>query len=209
MRRAAFVVTVVSALLLAFAAPVSADTSPGGPFRESGTSKYLNAFSSECVPQGGRTTCVETSLDAFSIGPSELVVCVYTYSYAYNERTGRGRFIGSEEGCSDVLDSTVLNITVSRDQIAASLRQTTIALSECNRRTCTATRTMTASASASGGPVGTFSNKGSFRDGTCTFRYSESGVSASVDGTLTIDGSSVAAYGYVQQSDFKVQESCR
>lgn len=69
-------------------------------------------------------------------------------------------------------------------------------------------RTVTVSASDSG-PAGTFTNRGSFKDATCTYRYSESGYSAPVTGTLTIDGTTLAEDGWAQQSEFKVSATCR
>ena len=197
------------ALLLTFAAPVSADTSGSRPFRESGTFKSLESYSSECVPQRARTTCTETSLSAFSISPTEVVVCVSTYEYTYSERTGRGRFIGEESGCSEPVPSSTLNITQSRDQLTATLAPTDVTFYECDRRGCTETKTVTVSASDSGGPVQSFSSRGSFKDGTCTYRYSESGVSAPVTGTLTIDGVTLDESGWASQSQFKVQENCK
>lgn len=209
MRRSIVTLFAVVAMLIAVAGPVAADTTPSGPFRESGTSKYLSSYSSDCTPQGSRTTCTDTGLDAFSISPDEIVVCVYVYSYTYSDRTGRGRFIGSEDGCSDPIASSGLVITVSRNQMEASLASTTVTLNRCNRRACTESRTVTVSASDSGSPVATFTNRGSFKDGTCTFRYSESGYSAEVAGTITIDGVTIPETGYAQVSDYKVQSSCR
>lgn len=209
MRRAVLSVFGVVALLLTFAAPVAADTT-AGPFRESGTSKYLFSYSVDCAPQGPtRTTCTETGIDVFSISPTELVVCVYTYTYTFSDRTGRGRLVSQESGCSEQVDPSTLDITVSRDQMTATLAATQVTLYDCNQRTCTESRTVTVSAADSGGPVGTYTNRGSFKDGTCTYRYSESGSQAPVSGTLTIDGITMAEDGYASISDFKVQSTCR
>ena len=209
MRRIVLALVAVMALLLTFAAPVAADTVPSGPFRESGTSKYLSSWSFDCVPSHARTTCTETGVDAFSIGPTELAVCVYTVTYTYSERTGRGRLINQESGCSDPLAPSTLNITVSKvNVLTATLDSTSVTLYTCNQRSCTASRTVTVSASDSGGPVGTFTNRGSFKDGTCTFRYSESGYTSAVSGTLTIDGTTLAEDGWAQQSEYKVSSTC-
>lgn len=208
MRRAAFSVFGVVALVLTFAAPVAADTT-AGPFRESGTSKYLNSYTIDCTPQGARTTCTETGIDTYSISPTELVVCLYTYTYTYSERTGRGRLVSQESGCSEPVASSTLNITVSRDQLTATLGATEVTLYDCNQRSCAESRTVTVSASDSGSPVGTFTNRGTFKDGTCTYRYSESGSQAPVSGTMTIDGTTMAEDGFASISDFKVQSTCR
>jgi hypothetical protein len=193
------------ALLLTFAAPVAA----APPFRDSGTSQSLSSYSVDCQPQGSRTTCTETGLEAFSISPTEVVVCVSEYTYTYSERTGRGRLVDERSGCSEPVPSSTLNVTVSGDQIIATLAETDVTFYECNRRGCTEGDTVTVSASDSGGPVATYTNRGSFKDGTCTFRYSESGSSAPVSGTLTIDGVTMAEEGWASVSKFTVQENCR
>ena len=195
----------VMALLLTFAAPAAA----AQPLRESGTSKYLASYSIDCQPQGSRTTCTETGLDAFSVSPTEIVVCVYEYTYTYSERTGQGRLVDERSGCSEPVPSSALDVTVSGDEIIATLSETEITFFECNRRGCTEGETVIVSASDSGGPVGTFTNRGSFKEGGCTFRYSESGSSAPVSGTLTIDGVTMAEEGWASVSQFTVQENCR
>lgn len=208
MRRAVLVPFAVVALLLAIAAPVAADTAPG-PFRESGTFKSLDSYSSDCAAQGTRTTCSETGVSVYSISPTELVVCVYTSTYTYNDRTGRGRLISSENGCDESVDPSTLDVTLSGDQITAILAPTLVTLYECNERSCTESRTITVSASDSGGPLTRFANRGSYRDGTCMVRYSESGSTAAVTGTLTIDSTTIPESGYASLSDYRVQETCR
>lgn len=56
MRRTLAAALAVIALLLTLAAPASA----AGPWRESGTTKYLGSHSSECIPEGSRTTRTQT-----------------------------------------------------------------------------------------------------------------------------------------------------
>jgi hypothetical protein len=204
MRRTTLALFAVIGLLLAFVAPVSADTGPPA----SGTSKYLSSYSVECAPQGARTTCTETGVDVFTEQAGTLVVCTFVYTYTYSERTGRGRQIGNENGCSDPIDASALTVTISGDQMTATLAPTQVTLYEC-KRTCVESRTITVSASDSGGPVGKFTNRSTYRDGTCTFRYTESGYSAPVSGTITIDGTTVAESGSAQQSEIKVTETCR
>ena len=207
MRRAVLTVAAVFGLVLAMAAPVAADTAPG-PFRESGTSKSLSSFSSDCGTQGSQTTCSDTSVDVFSIDPTTVEVCVYRATYSVNERTGQFRLTSEESGCSEVAESA-LDVSVSRDALTATLEPTQVTLFSCNQRTCTETDTVTVSAADSGGPVATFTNRGSFKDGTCTFRYSESGQTAEVSGTLTIDGTTLAESGGATISQFKVQQTCK
>jgi hypothetical protein len=204
MRRTVLALFAVIGLLLTFVAPVSADTT--GPV--SGTAMYLSSYSVACAPQGSRTTCTETGVDVFTDQPGTVVVCTSIYTYTFSERTGRGRQIGYESGCTDPIDDSVLNVTVSRDQMTAALAPTQVTLFEC-RRTCTETRTVTVSASDSGGPVASFTNRSTSRDGTCTFRYTESGQAAPVSGTLTIDGTVIPEEGFAQQSEIKVTETCK
>jgi hypothetical protein len=137
------------------------------------------------------------------------MACVTSHTYTHSERTGRGRLISEESGCSEPVPASALDITVSGDELTATLEETQVTLSSCDRRGCTETRTVTVSAADSGGPVSTFTSRGSFKDGTCTFRYSESGQSAPVSGTLTIDGVTLAEEGQAGVSEYKVQQNCR
>ena len=208
MRRAILGLFTVMALVLTSVAPVAADTSKPA----SGTYKSMSSFSLDCVPKGDRTTCTNTSVDVFTEVPPMLVVCVNVNTYTYSDRTGRGRWISSEGGCSDPIDASILAITFAHDQLTATLGPTQVTLSECDGRTCatsTETRTVTVSASDSGGPVQPFSNRQTYKDGTCTYRYSESGYSAPVTGTLTMDSTTIPEEGYAQQSEVKYQENCR
>lgn len=203
-RRLMPAVLAVLALLLIFAAPVAADSLP-----ESGTYKNLFSESSECVPEGPRTTCTQTRINAYSISPAEVVVCAFTSTYTYSDRTGRGRVVDDEGGCSDPIDASALHITVAHDQLTATLAPTVVTLLGCKERGCTAARTVVVSASDSGGPVNTYTSRDTFRDGTCTFRYRESGVTSPVSGTLTIDGVTMTQDGWAAQTDVSLEESCR
>lgn len=204
MRRAVLALFTVLALLMTFVSPVAADTGPAG----SGTFTYFSSFSADCVPQGARTTCTETWVDVSS-DQTLVSVCANLYTYTYSEKTGRGRQIGSENGCSDTTDPSTLALTISRDQITASLAPTSITLTECARRTCTVTRTVMVSADGSGGPVATSTTRSTSKDGTCTFRYTETASYASLSGTLTIGSETIPAEGNAQQSVVKVQETCK
>ena len=192
-------------LLLVLAAPVAADTSKP----VSGTYKSMSSISLDCVPQGARTTCTQTSVDVFTEIPPTVVVCVNVDTYTYSERTGRGRFISSESGCSEPIDGSVLAITISRDQMTASLAPTAVTLFGCDRRSCTETRTVEASATDSGGPITATVSRSSFRDGTCTYRSSETARFAEVAGTLTLDDVTIPEAGFAQLSDVKVMETCK
>jgi hypothetical protein len=195
----------VVALLVTLAAPVAADTTRP----VSGTYSSLSSISVGCVPQGARTTCTETYVDANTDVPPTIVVCVNVSTYTYSERTGRGRFISDESGCSDPIDGSALAITVSHDVMTALLAPTLVTLFGCDRQTCTATRTVTASVSDSDGPVETSTSRSSYKDGSCMYRYSESAVRAELAGTLTLDGITIPGSGNAQVSEVKVLENCR
>jgi hypothetical protein len=203
-RRAILALFTVLALLMTFASPVAADTAPAG----SGTFTSLSSYSTDCVPQGARTTCTENWVEVSS-DQTVVSVCVGLYKYTYSDKTGRGRQISNENGCSDTTDPSILAMTISRDLITVSLAPTSITLAECARRTCTVTRTVMVSADASGGPVGTYTTRSTSRDGTCTYRYTETASYASVSGTLTIGSETVPTAGDAQQSEVKVQETCK
>jgi hypothetical protein len=205
MRRAILALFAVMAVVLTSAAPIAADTTKP----VSGTYKSMSSYSQECVPQGARTTCTETSVDVFTETPPTVVVCFNLTTYTYGEKTGRGRVLSSESGCTDPIDAAALAISVSHDQMTTSLVPTEVTLSACDHRTCTETRTVTVSASDTGGPVQPFSNRQTYKDGTCTYRFSETGSSAEVSGSLTFDDTTIPEAGYGQQSEVKAQESCK
>jgi hypothetical protein len=205
MRRTIFTLLAVMALALSAAAPAAADTTG----QVSGTYKNLYAYATDCVPRGAMTTCTETSLDVYTVEPPTLTVCVNESTYTYSERTGRGRLIGSQGGCSELIDDSVLAITVSHDVLTAALAPTQVTVSACDRRTCTEIGTATVSALFTGGPIQPFSSRQTYKDGTCTFRSSQVGYSADVTGSLTVDGSTTPEAGSAQQTEVKVQETCR
>jgi hypothetical protein len=194
----------VAALLVTLAAPVAADTTQP----VSGTYKSFSSYSLDCVPDGAGTTCTQTSADVFTETPPMVVVCVNVTTYAYSEESGPGDWIGEEGGCTDPIAGSALTVSVLRDQMTARLAPTDVTLFECGEETCTETRTVTVSASDSGGPVEASKSRSSYKDGACKFRYSESSLFAQVAGTLTIDGTTMAEEGYGQLSQVKVQEKC-
>ena len=204
MRRIALVCSAVVLLLATAAAPAFASE----PFKESGTQNFLFSFSSDCSGTGNRTTCDEAFLDVFPISPDDSAVCLSTFTFAFNERTGRGRLISEESGCNETANS-VLDISVAADTLTATLSDTQVTLFSCNQRTCTEGDTVTVSASDSGSPVTAYSGRSSFRDGNCTFRFSFTGQRAEVTGTMTIDGTPLTQQGSASTEDYRVTERCR
>jgi hypothetical protein len=204
MRRIALVCSTVALLHATAAAPALA----AQPFKESGTQNYFFSFSSDCSGTGNRTTCDEAYLDVFPVAPDTSVVCLSMYTFAFNERNGRGRLISDENGCTETA-SSALDVTVSGDTLTATLSNTQVDLFSCNQRTCTEAGSVTVSASDSGSPVGSYTNRGTFRDGNCTFRFAVSGQQAEVTGTMTIDGTELAQQGNASTEDYRVSEQCR
>ena len=204
MRRIALICSTVALLLATAAAPAIA----AEPFRESGTQNFLFSFSSDCTGTGNRTTCNDAFLDVFPIGPDTSLVCVSMSTFAFNERTGRGRLISEQSGCNETANS-VLDVSVADDTLTATLSDTQVDLFSCNQRTCTEGDTVTVSASDTGSPVVDYSGRGSFRDGPCTFRFSFTGQRAEVTGTMTIDGTTLAEEGSASTEDYRVSERCR
>lgn len=183
-------VLVVPALLLMLVAPVAA----APPMKESGTQEFLFAVSTEC----SGATCTDTLVDAFSIDSETVVVCVSQFTF--NVRNGR--LTSEASGCSETTPDA-LTVTSS---LSATLAPTSVQL--CDRRSCDDV-VVSASLSPTGGPVFTHSDRGTFSDGTCTFRFSSSGSSTEVSGTITLDGLTSDAFGTVGVSEFRVSTRCR
>ena len=201
MRRFIVPIIVVPMLLLALAVPTLAATGP----RESGTYMSFSSYSTVCT-EGGSPTCTDTSLDAFSISPDTIQVCVSTYTYS----TRTYRTISQESGCTET-SSDALTFT---GDFTVSLADTSVTVSEysCGPRRCTegASRTITVSASDSAvGEIFTSTSRGTFSDGTCTSRYSSTDKSAELAGTMTIDGVTMDQMGWGSISEYTVSTRCR
>lgn len=200
MRRFLVPVIVVPMLLLALAAPALA----APPLKESGTSMYFSSYSSVCT-EGGSPTCTDTSLEAFSIAPDTIVVCLNTYTYS----TRTYRLISQESGCTET-SSTALTFT-SDFTVALSDTSVTVVEFSCGPRRCTegGSRTVTVSALDSAvGPIFTSSGRSTFSDGTCTYRYSFTDESAELAGTMTIDGVTMDQSGWGSVSEYTVSARC-
>ena len=200
MRRFFVPLTVVPVLLLTLAAPALA----APPLKESGTSMYFSSYSTVCV-EGGSPTCTDTSLDVFSLSPDTLLVCLNTYTYS----TRTYRLISQEYGCTET-SSAALTFT---GDFTVSLSDTSVTVAEvtCGPRRCAegGSRTVTVSALDSAvGPILTSTGRGSFTDGTCTYRYSFTDQSAELAGTITIDGVTVDQWGWGSVSQFTVTTRC-
>lgn len=194
MRRIVGSVVLLPILLLLLAAPAAA----APPMRESGTQEFMSAFSSSCGP----STCTDTLVDAFTVAEGVVVVCVSEFTF--NVRTGR--LISEESGCTETSSEAL----VVGDDLSASLAPTSVTFFDCNQRGCVEGDTVTVSAELTAfGPVFTFTDRGTFSDGTCTFRFRSSGEQSEASGTLTIDGDTRDANGFVGISELTVSSQCR
>ncbi|MCV0403832.1 MAG: hypothetical protein K5924_08980 [Chloroflexi bacterium] len=190
MRRLLLPTVIVPALILLLVAPVAA----APPYRENGTQDYVFASSSTCGP----STCSETWIEAYTVDSQTLWVCLSESTY--NVRNGR--WVSGGWGCDNTSPEA---LTVNSDY-SASLAPTSVDV--CGRRTCT-TRTVSANLTSTGGPVYSDSNRGTFTDGSCTVRYSSTGTSTEVSGTISIDGSALSAYGSVGTYEYRYSVRCR
>jgi hypothetical protein len=175
--------TIPIGLLLAVA-PVAADTSPNGT--------NFSSSSSSCSTTGGRQVCSDTNLYVFSnedgsAGPPCLEI--FKYSISTN---GRFTAISDEFGCA-----SSGTIAIGAD-LSVALGATQIPLDNCNRRTCTSSRTVTVSASDSPtGPISTTVSRSTTKSGNCTTKMTTTDQSAELAGTMTIDGTVLDQTGFI------------
>jgi hypothetical protein len=108
--------------------------------------------------------------------------------------------IDSAWGCEDTT-----NLTVAGDLSSATLSPTDVEI--CDGRRC---ETVTVSADLEGtGETVTYRSRGSSKDGTCTFTYSDSGQSRFATGTITLDGETMDAEGDIRSYKSTFSERCR
>ena len=194
MRRVVVSLVLLPILLLLLVAPAAA----APPLKESGTQNFLSSFASSC----SQVSCTDTFLDVFNIDAEIVLVCVG--SVTYNVRNGR--ITSQESGCSEASPDA---LTVTED-ITATLSETPVTFVDCNQRGCVEGDTVIVSASDTAiGPIFIESNRGTFTDGTCTFRYRSETRSSEVAGTMTIDGAVFEQSGSAGTSEFAVTSRCR
>lgn len=197
MRRVAALFFVMISLL-AFAPAAAADTTgePGGRPRQSYEGIGFFAYSSECGAQTCTDTYVYAEEGTTSSGETFEYVCVDQYTY--NIRTGRGDYAS---GCTETT-----NLTVANDLSSATLSPTDVELCGSARR-C---ETVTVAAELEGtGETATYRWRGSYKDGTCSFTYSDSGKEQFATGTITLDGETMDAQGSIRSYKSTYTERCR
>ncbi len=180
-RRIALLVALVASLFV-LAAPVAADTTPGG----SGTSFF--SFSTSCSASASRTTCTDTNLNAFT-DVSGSIVCLDLITYAPG---AKGRPASSQQsGCTGLG-----TFTVGTDN-SVTLAPTTIPLVKCVIRRCVShstNYTVSASDAPSGDPTTTITVSTS-TTGSCTTVTTTTEVFTPLSGTLTVNGNAIAEDG--------------
>ena len=201
MRRALLTTLALGGMLVGTAAPAAA--APPERMKESGNFAYLSSTTGDCREQGAnRTTCSDITLDASTTSGGTVVVCVYTATYAFDSNRERFKLRSSESGCTEA-DASTLTVT---DGLVATLAPTTVTLEDRG----SATREVTVSAQDSPtGPIGTSTGRGTFTDGTCTFRYSYTEQSAEVAGTITLDGTTFNEFGFAASGENTVTQRCK
>lgn len=179
MRRIALVVALVATLFV-LAAPVAADTTPGG----SGTSFF--SFSTSCSARASRTTCTDSNLNAFT-DVSGSIVCLDLITYAPGAKGRPATF--DQSGCTGLGTFTV----GTNNSVAIA---TTISLAKCGPRRCVHPTNYTVSASdaPSGDPTTTVTVSTS-TTGNCTTVTTTTEVFTPLSGTLTVNGNAIAEDG--------------
>jgi hypothetical protein len=179
-RRIALVVALVATLFV-LAAPVAADTTPGG----SGTSFF--SFSENCSASASRTTCTDTNLNAFT-DASGSIVCLDIVTFAPGAKGRPATF--DQSGCTGLG-----TFTVGTDN-SVKLATTTISLAKCGPRRCVHPTNYTVSASdaPSGDPTTTITVSTS-TTGNCTTVTTTTEVFTPLSGTMTVNGNENAEDG--------------
>ena len=178
------------------AGPALADTTPN--YRDSGTSEYVSGYAFEC----GQSTCTDTFVYGANIdlqtGEDYSYICVDQFTYPIR---GGGRFL-SLSGCADT------GIDVASDLSSASADATILADS-CGRQSCSTEEiTVSLSLTAVGDPIAySYTNRNKF--GNCVDTYRVRGSAADAEGTLDVNGSSLAAYGQIGSESFAFSSRCR
>jgi len=199
MRRLIVILTTVL-LLLAFASPAAA----AAPIKDSGSVQQASAFVSSCTEQGGNTLCTDVFVDAFSFEDEFSDVCVGISTYVIRAN-GQFRPVSDVSGCGPAN-----GFSVASDGSSAVIGASEIQLASCDERGCTDAGVVTVEGSweATSAPT-PYSGKATFKEGTCTFRQSWTGVRAEAATSLSIGDDSYAGDGFMAREEFTVSERCR
>ncbi|HEX7173527.1 MAG TPA: hypothetical protein VF365_13085 [Candidatus Limnocylindria bacterium] len=187
-------------MLLAFAAPAAA----APPIKDSGSVQQASAFAGSCTEQGGNTLCTDVFIDAFSFEEEFSDVCVGIFTYTIRAN-GQFRSVSEVSGCGPAN-----GFSVASDGSSAIVGPSEIQLASCDQRGCTDAGVVTVEASwtATSDPT-PYSGKATFKEGTCTFRQSWTGIRAEAAASLSIGDESYAGDGFLAREEFTVSERCR
>ena len=196
--RRLFTLVVVLFAMLALAPAASADTTAEQrPVRGSYEAIGFDAYSSECDARTCTDTFIYAEESTDSSGQTYEYVCVDQFTY--NVRTGRGT---SSSGCAETT-----NLTVADDLSSATLSPTAVEVCGSEGRSCE-TVIVSADLEATGGR-GSYRSRGTYREGNCTFTYTDSGVQRSAAGTITYDGDVMDAQGQIRTYKSTYTERCK
>ena len=200
MRRRLLALGIGALSALAVAGPAFADTTPDpGNFRDSGSTRYFNAGASEC----GQSSCTDTNVSGqiteLRSGETFVSICFDQFTYPIR---GGGQVSGLS-GCADGV-----SMTIAGDLSTASADVTLIA-QQCGRR-CSGEQSVSVSVdlSAIGSPNAySYTQKQQFEN--CTDTYRVRGQAADAEGTITVDGTSLDAFGQIGSETFAFSSRCR
>jgi hypothetical protein len=195
-------VGVLGAILIAFvlAAPVAADTTPGG-----GNGTQATAFQEGgCTDNGdGTDTCSGTELDAFVGKVSGDVVCYDDFAYTFDANTGDGLSSHESFGCAKNPGTVSTEKLESVDVASTDIALTTI---DCDANGCTESDGGTISIAATWTGVGQIfktSSSSHLRDPFCV----EVDKSKSTFRNATFDGPFDASFAEISvgTSSFRIR----
>ncbi len=206
MRNTTLTVALLGGLLVGGAAPATA--APPERVKQSGTSTSLESSTVECTAeQGGGETCTSIVLSAGTdtAGMDSVSLSIETYMRDGEEYTPISSEYGFVEGGAE--------LTVGSD-LSATLAPTIVTLEsyDCTDESCEEAGSREVTVSASGtavGPAATSRERGKFKEGTCTYKWSSTSTSAEVAGTITLDGVTHHAAGPVSTGDYRLMSRCK
>jgi hypothetical protein len=182
-------------VLLIAAAPVVADTGfpPGTTF---------SSDSTVCASSGGLQVCTVSSLGVNPNGDGTESACLSVQTYSILS-TGRFNYRSREFGCAPA--GTLI---VGAD-LSVAFGPTDIALSTCNRRACTLSRTVTVSANDTPTSAAlTTTTRTTTMVGGCTYRTATTEQDADLAGTLMINATALDETGFVSVVDQTTTVHC-
>jgi hypothetical protein len=193
---------IISSLAIPFAllvalGPVAADTGPGG----NGTNFF--SFSETCSTNAARTVCTDTYLNVNPDETGNSFTCLELYTFSITGR--RGSFISDLYGCAPTT-----GLTVGSDY-SVTLAPADISLQTCAaHKPCGGSTIVTVSASDSVvGDVATTTSRSTTVVGGCTYRTTTTDTSAELAGTITVNGSSSDAQGFLDIFDSTTTVHCK